>query len=515
MWLSTAKDIVVYGSHHPGNVAIAQELGWAFIVEGESDCWALWFNGLPAFGVPGAGQAGKLDPRDLNGIGKVFVVEEPDEAGSKFPISVAARIAEIAPEVRVFAVTMPAGVKDPSDLWIAHCDDGQEFHTRVAHARSEAMTRGRLEVPEAETPDHFDEEDYWIPLDVRSVTEWAQLVDEAGNPGWVARPVWPADAYGPIAAESKAGKTWAQLDLAVSKVVGGKWMGVYQCDPGPVTVFLGEGGERNTIRRLRAICHFYGVELEGLDDLRLCFRVPSLTDEDSLDALQTELAEYPTSLVILDPFYLAAAGSRGESLYGMAGPLQAAQKACQAVGAALVVVHHYNQTGSGKGARRMSGAGPEEWGRVIATADLVSPSLSEPGGISVVTLDWTFIGGEIAEHKVRVRRRVWTDDPNDLMSPMHYEIEVVDDADHDDPLDDLSPAARSVYWALERQDPHDWFDVGQVWDLVAEARESEGSKPLKRDTVRRMLPELRTAGLAEDKPGRMTNMSHEWRIRKE
>ena len=31
---------------------------------------------------------------------------------------------------------------------------------------------------------------------------------------------WPADAYGVMGAEDKAGKTWAVLDLAVS-VVGG------------------------------------------------------------------------------------------------------------------------------------------------------------------------------------------------------------------------------------------------------------------------------------------------------
>ena len=32
--------------------------------------------------------------------------------------------------------------------------------------------------------------------------------------GWLIRGLWPADAYGIIAAESKAGKTWLALDLA-------------------------------------------------------------------------------------------------------------------------------------------------------------------------------------------------------------------------------------------------------------------------------------------------------------
>ena len=41
-------------------------------------------------------------------------------------------------------------------------------------------------------------------------------VDHAGPPGWLVQGLWPADAYGVLAAEDKAGKTWAILDLAVS-----------------------------------------------------------------------------------------------------------------------------------------------------------------------------------------------------------------------------------------------------------------------------------------------------------
>ena len=41
-------------------------------------------------------------------------------------------------------------------------------------------------------------------------------VDHAGPPGWLVEGLWPADAYGVLAAEDKAGKTWAILDLACS-----------------------------------------------------------------------------------------------------------------------------------------------------------------------------------------------------------------------------------------------------------------------------------------------------------
>ena len=139
-------------------------------------------------------------------------------------------------------------------------------------------------------------------------------------------------------------------------------------------------------------------------------------------------------------------------------------------------------------------------------------SFTEPDGTSVVTLKWEFKGGEIAEHKLRVRRRVWADDPNDLMSPMHYEIEVLDDDDHDDPLDGVSPAARSVYRVLEQQEEDKWLSVSKVFELVVEQKLAENSQPLQYETVRKMLPELKSAGLAEDKPGRLKNDGKRWRL---
>lgn len=69
------------------------------------------------------------------------------------------------------------------------------------------------------------------------------------------------------------------------------------------------------------------------------------------------------------------------------------QLVCQSARCALVIVHHWNKTGEGKGAKRMSGAGPGEWGRVLVS--------------------------------VAVRRRVWSDDPADLSSKLHYDLEPV------------------------------------------------------------------------------------------
>jgi hypothetical protein len=152
-------------------------------------------------------------------------------------------------------------------------------------------------------------------------------------------------------------------------------------------VFLGEGGERAMVRRLRAICAHKHLDLEQLAArrlLRLCLRVPKLTSGDELAAVAGELAAHPAALVIVDPLYLAVAGAAtGADLYGMGAVLAGIQAVCQRAGAALVVVTHWNKTGEGRGAKRISGVGPGAWGRVLASAEVAHRST--PDGCSTAS----------------------------------------------------------------------------------------------------------------------------------
>jgi AAA domain len=98
-----------------------------------------------------------------------------------------------------------------------------------------------------------------------------------------------------------------------------------------------------------------------------------------LAAIQAELAEHMAALVVLDPLYLAAAGASGANLYDMGAVLQAIQGVCQVAGCALLVVTHWSKTGDGRGADRISGAGPAAWARVICSV-AVHYRGSEPDG---------------------------------------------------------------------------------------------------------------------------------------
>ena len=334
-------------------------------------------------------------------------------------------------------------------------------------------------------------------LAVSSYREVAARVAAAGEPRWLIQGIWPADAYGVLAAQEKAGKTWAALDLAVSVATGQPWLDHFACpSPGPVLVFLGEGGERATVRRIEAIATAKGIDPDQLaDPLRLCFRVPRLAAPGAggeLAAIQAELDSHPAALVVLDPLYLAAAGASGSNLSDMGAVLQAIQGVCQQAGCALLVVTHWNKTGDGRGADRISGAGPAAWARVICSVSIHYRG-SDPDGASNVVLGVELIGGEIADTRFRIRRRVQADDPADLGAPLAYAVEVL--AGDDEDLD-LEPAAaalsKSRQWVLTAlRAGGDMQTVKQLGDRLAQA-----GHPLKPRTIQTALGELEAAGLA-------------------
>ena len=269
-------------------------------------------------------------------------------------------------------------------------------------------------------------------LDIVPLSTVIATVAARGNPGWLARPVWPADAYGVLSAVKKAGKTWLSLDLALSVASGTPWLGVFPCQKGPVLLFLGEGGSRKMLRRLYAIAAEKGVDVDELAAaglIRWCERVPHLTNKHHLAAIAAEVAEYPPTLIIVDPLYLAARGAKDGSLTSMGETLEGIQHVAQRADAALVVVTHWNKRGEGTGSNRITGVGPAEWGRVLASAAVNARgviSTNRPNDTTVVELKIEFEGDEIPDATTVIRRTVWADDPDDLMSPLHYRVEIVE-----------------------------------------------------------------------------------------
>jgi len=120
---------VLYGINR---LAHARELGYAVLVEGESDCHVAWSHALPAVGVPGASNfREERDAPLFDDIPDIFVVVEPDQGGA----ALVGAIARSALRDRVHLVRLD-GHKDLAEL---HLAGPTEFVTRWEEARASAV----------------------------------------------------------------------------------------------------------------------------------------------------------------------------------------------------------------------------------------------------------------------------------------------------------------------------------------------------------------------------------------
>lgn len=326
-------------------------------------------------------------------------------------------------------------------------------------------------------------------LRIEPVAEMVARVDAAPPRQWLVRGIIIAGTYGGFAAEDTSGKSLAALDLGINVAGGGKWLGTFEVDdPGPVLMFLGEGDDHETTRRGRAISDFYGHNFEDLP-IRVSHRVPKLTNEIHIAYVREEIEAHPPRLVILDPLYLAMTGVKTSDLAEVGGALAPIQHACQDAGATLWIAHHWNKTGMGTGRSRSTGAGFPEWARVVGSVNVAARV--SIGTASLVTLEWEIVGNSIADTRLKIRRKVWADDPADLSSPLHYELHTATEDDED--TDDRSPAQRRILAVLcGAAGP---LTVREIGDALAE---DGHDMPLKRRTIQDCLKSLAEFGEAVD-----------------
>lgn len=356
------------------------------------------------------------------------------------------------------------------------------------------------------TPREQPQPQDWSPasLVIRPLAEVAAEVDARPPRPWLFNPVWPSGDYGIISAEDKAGKTWAILDAAISAAAGLPWLGYFPCDaPGPVLVFLGEGSDAKIVRRMRAIGESKGLTTREVDALPIlaCFRAPQLSSAQHRTIIAATLAEHRPVLVIVDPLYLAARGANGADLYGMGALLGEVQQVAQQYGAGLLISHHWNKTGEGKGHHRSSGVGPGAWGRVLISVAVLTSHTDPVTKETAVRLRWMFKGDEIAEDEHTFVRKVSADDPTDLNSRLHYTIVRVDDEPESDEtppeLADLRPAARRVLAVLRSSASP--LTVVQIGDRLAQEGDGTGTpRPLKKRTIQDALKALAERDLAHE-----------------
>lgn len=122
------------------------------LVEGESDCWRLWFHGFAALGIPGADAVKTLQADSVAGFEAVMIWSEPDTGGDHFAKGMTARLAELGYPglVKIHKATKEA--KDPSDIGAALDDEFADKFREILSGAPVANEAGEVPTTPGRVP---------------------------------------------------------------------------------------------------------------------------------------------------------------------------------------------------------------------------------------------------------------------------------------------------------------------------------------------------------------------------
>lgn len=156
----SAGKICLYGEWRLPEI---RKVGWAILVEGESDTQSLWYMGLPAIGVAGASMFKSYQAAVIQGL-KLYIHKEPDGGGETFTNKLFRGMKEggFTGEIYLWSCDR-LGTKDPSDLYIKH---GKE---EAAQLIKEALKRAeRIDLEAQLTPEVIE----GAPINLRQPEGW-------------------------------------------------------------------------------------------------------------------------------------------------------------------------------------------------------------------------------------------------------------------------------------------------------------------------------------------------------
>ena len=142
----SAGKICLYGEWRLPEI---RKVGWAILVEGESDTQSLWYMGLPAIGVAGASMFKSYQAAVIQGL-KLYIHKEPDGGGETFTSKLFRGLKEggFTGEIYLWSCDR-LGTKDPSDLFIKHGKEAAAQLIREALKGAERIDLEAQLTPEA------------------------------------------------------------------------------------------------------------------------------------------------------------------------------------------------------------------------------------------------------------------------------------------------------------------------------------------------------------------------------
>ena len=131
---------------------------------------------------------------------------------------------------------------------------------------------------------------------------------------------------------------------------------------GPVVVYVGEGGKKPYLRRVKRIAEGMGIDPKVLGDYHIITQTAPVNSQRFQKSLERDLAEVQPILVRMDPYYAYHGGEAdARNLHQEGANLNLVSEPCTEAGANLLISNHFNQTGKGLHLKRITMAGAAEW----------------------------------------------------------------------------------------------------------------------------------------------------------
>src|SRR5262249_35587451 len=156
-------------------------------------------------------------------------------------------------------------------------------------------------------------------------------------------------------------KTYIALLLLMAIATGRPLFDRFEVEQaGPVLVYVGEGGRIPYTRRLVRVAEAIGVDPKSAE-LYPTFDVAPVDSPRFRRSLERDIADIEPALIVIDPLYAYhGTSTNAANLHEEGALLTNLSAPCAESGTALMVVNHFNQTGTGRGLKRITQAGSGE-----------------------------------------------------------------------------------------------------------------------------------------------------------
>ncbi len=405
-WSKGNGEIVPYGLER---LAEARKAGYLVLVEGESDCWTLWYHHIPALGLPGAEMVGKLEETMLAGIERLYVIQEPDAGGTAFVKHISRQLETWHWQGKASIVTLH-DAKDPNAL---HQQDVQAFqHTfQQALAQAKPLLFFRS-TPSAPTSPSAEQTQPTI-FSLQELLSW-----ELPPVRWAIPDILP-EGLTLLAGKPKLGKSWLALSTALAIAAGGVALGTQPVAKGEVLYLALEDNARRLQARSRQLLTSMTGVPQGIE---FALSWPRL-DAGGVDCLEAYLKAHPdVRLVVIDTWAKIAPRANNRQCSQYAGDYEALtplKALADTYHVSILAVHHLRKMSASDvldeitGSIGITGAVDgtlilkRERGRQEATLFVTGRDVEQEQNLALsfdaTTALWTLVG--IAEEVTRTRER--------------------------------------------------------------------------------------------------------------